>query len=182
MSANSPASLGPVSASPQYAVEGLLCLAGVTDADTVYDLGCNDGRVVIAAAIACGARGVGVEVEPGLAEKAYHNVVAAGVSSRVQIIQGDLMQADLREATVVFIYLLPKGLTQLSSKLEAELPAGARIVTYMFRIPGWAQHLKQVQGTSSGLAGKPDVSNVSRLYLYQLPGKACVPAGGTAGP
>src|SRR6476469_3743369 len=85
--------------------EAMLKLAGVTAADTVYDLGSGDGRIVIAAAKKFGARGVGVELDADLVKTARKNAEAAGVADRVTFLQQDLFKTDLSDATVVTLYL-----------------------------------------------------------------------------
>src|SRR5215510_10673135 len=85
--------------------DAMLKLAGVTAADTVYDLGSGDGRIVIAAAKKYGARGVGVEIDAKLVATARKNAESAGVSDRVRFRQEDLFKTDLSDATVVTMYL-----------------------------------------------------------------------------
>src|SRR5438477_10696116 len=85
--------------------EAMLKLANVTAADTVYDLGSGDGRIVIAAAKKFGARGVGVELDAELVKTARKNAQAAGVADRVTFLQQDLFKSDLTDATVVTLYL-----------------------------------------------------------------------------
>src|SRR5437763_11727634 len=86
--------------------EAMLKLAKTTSSDVVYDLGSGDGRIVIAAARKYGARGVGIEIDPALVKKANDNAAAAGVANRVRFVTQDLFTADLRDATVVTLYLL----------------------------------------------------------------------------
>src|SRR3954467_4919400 len=89
------------------AVDAMLKLAKVTDKDVVYDLGCGDGRIPIAAAQQFGARGVGIDIDPKRIAEANENAKAAGVTGKVQFMTGDLFDADIHEATVVTLYLLP---------------------------------------------------------------------------
>ena len=86
--------------SPDSVVEQMLRLAGVGAGDVVYDLGCGDGRIVIAAA-RLGAKGVGIDIDPQRIAEANANANAAGVSERVQFLQEDLFSADISKATEI---------------------------------------------------------------------------------
>jgi SAM-dependent methyltransferase len=127
----------PFVESPQPIVDKMLELAEVTDDDVVYDLGSGDGRIPIAAARDYGARGVGIEIKPRLVEKARKNATKAGVSDRVTFRQGDLFEADISEATVVTLYLLPSVNAKLRPKLFRELSAGTRVVSHDFDMNEW---------------------------------------------
>lgn len=123
---------------PQAAVEAMLDLAKVKPGDVVYDLGSGDGRIVITAAKKYGARGVGIEIDPALVKKARDNAAAAGVSNRVRFVAQDLFTSDIREATVVTLYLLQSLNERLRPKLIRELKPGTRIVSHMFNMgPEW---------------------------------------------
>ena len=97
----------PYVPSPEPVVEGMLKLAGVKSTDTVVDLGCGDGRIVIAAAKAYGAHGIGVDINPERIAEARANAKKAGVENLVRFEENDLFEADIRPATVVTLYLLP---------------------------------------------------------------------------
>ena len=123
---------------PQAVVDAMLNGAGVTASDIVYDLGSGDGRIVITAAKKYGARGVGVEIDPALVTKAIENATAAGVSDRVRFLTQNLFTADVREATVVTLYLLQSINERLRPKLVRELKPGARVVSHVFNMgPEW---------------------------------------------
>lgn len=122
---------------PPAVVDAMLKVADVKPTDVVYDLGSGDGRIVIAAAQQRGARGVGVDIDPLRVEEATENARKAGVSDRVQFRQQDLFQTDLREATVVTLYLLPELNLQLRPKLLRELKPGSRIVSHAFSMGDW---------------------------------------------
>ena len=119
-------------ATPQNVVEAMLTLAHVTPADVVFDLGSGDGRIPITAATKFGARGVGIEIDPGLVRLARDSAARAGVSDRVTFVEGDLFQADISSATVVAVFLLPSMNIRLIPKFERELRPGARIVSHHF--------------------------------------------------
>jgi precorrin-6B methylase 2 len=122
---------------PQEVVEAMLKVAKVTKDDTVYDLGCGDGRIVVTAAKEYGAHGVGVDIDPQRIQEANANVQAAGVADKVKIIEGDLFEVDLRPATVVTLYLLPSLNLKLQPKLFKELKPGTRIVSHAFDMGDW---------------------------------------------
>jgi tRNA G37 N-methylase Trm5 len=135
---------GPFVPTPLEVVERMLELAGVRPDDVLFDLGAGDGRVVIEAARQRGARGVGVELDPVLVERARAAAVVAEVSDRVRFVEGDVLHADVREATVVMVYLLPALLAQLGPKLRADLRPGTRIVSHDFGFENWP-HERLVQ-------------------------------------
>ena len=122
----------PFVVTPNDTVSAMLDLAGVKADDVVYDLGCGDGRIVIAAAKLRGARGVGVEIDDKLVETARVDVQRAGLQDRVRIEQGDLFEMDFHDATVVMLYLSESINQRLWPKFVRELKPGARIVSHKF--------------------------------------------------
>jgi SAM-dependent methyltransferase len=118
------------------AVKAMLKLAGVKHSDLIYDLGCGDGRIVIAAAKNFGARGVGIDIDPVRIREAKENARLAGVENRVEFREQDLFQADFREATIVTLFLLPALNKRLRPQLETLKP-GTRIVSNTFEIGDW---------------------------------------------
>ena len=123
---------------PQTVVDAMLDLAGVKSGDVVYDLGSGDGRIVITAAKKYGARGVGVEIDPALVNRATENAATAGVSDRVAFVTQDFFRADISEATVVTLYLLQSINERLRPKLIRELKPGTRVVSHVFNMgPEW---------------------------------------------
>jgi SAM-dependent methyltransferase len=126
----------PYITTPEPVVSAMLDLARVGRDDVVYDLGCGDGRIVIAAARERGARGVGVEIDLELVDRARVAARQAGVAERVRIERGDLFALDVREATVVMLYLGENLNTRLWPKLARELKPGARVVSHRFIIRG----------------------------------------------
>jgi cyclopropane fatty-acyl-phospholipid synthase-like methyltransferase len=120
--------------SPDSVVEAMLKLARVTSADVVYDLGSGDGRIPITAAKQYGARGVGIEIDSIRIREANDNLKKAGLGDRVRFVQQDLFEADIREATVVTLFLLTRLNQQLMPKLKRELRPGTRVVSHQFRM------------------------------------------------
>ena len=120
----------------ETAVKAMLRLARVRSSDVVYDLGCGDGRIVIAAAKNYGARGVGIDIDPARIREAKENARRAGVENRVEFREQDLFRADFGEATVVTLFLLPAVNKRLRPQLEALKP-GTRIISNTFEIGDW---------------------------------------------
>ncbi len=120
---------------PQAAVERMVDLAEIQPGDKVYDLGCGDGRIVVAAARRHGVKAVGVDIDPAQVAKSRENAQRAGVEDLVTIVEGDIYQTDFRDADVVFLYLQPDLLRGLIPQLRQMKP-GARIVTFDFGIDG----------------------------------------------
>jgi cyclopropane fatty-acyl-phospholipid synthase-like methyltransferase len=134
---------------PQPVVESMLDMARVTRDDVVYDLGSGDGRIVITAAKKYGARGVGVELDPALVRKASEAAAAQGVADRVRFITQNLYEADVREATVVTLYLLQSINERLRPKLVRQLKPGARVVSHVFNMgPEWPPEQTRMIGAS----------------------------------
>lgn len=123
--------LAPFVPTPPEVVERMLDLAGVTSSDVVYDLGCGDGRIAIAAARR-GARAVGFDIEAHWVGESQKHAVAAGVSELASFELQDALTADLSPATVVMLYLVEWSTRMLDEKLAAELRPGARIVSHSF--------------------------------------------------
>jgi len=122
---------------PYPVVDAMLRLAGVRAGDRLIDLGAGDGRIVIAAARDYGVRALGIELDPRKAAEARANVQRAGLAHLVEIRQADAFDADLREASVVTLFLFPEINARLAPKLRTELPAGARIVSHRFGLGDW---------------------------------------------
>lgn len=129
--------LAPYVATPPDVVERMLTLAKVGPGDVVYDLGCGDGRIVIAAAQRFGARGVGVDIDPALVRLAEANARAAGVADRTAFRVEDALETDVTEATVVTLYLLAASNVRLRPLLTRQLKPGARIVAHNYAMGAW---------------------------------------------
>ncbi|MEK7404014.1 MAG: class I SAM-dependent methyltransferase [Acidobacteriota bacterium] len=158
----------PYVPTPPEVVEAMLKLAGVKKGDTVYDLGCGDGRIVIMAAQKFHARGAGVDINPVRIKEAEENARQAGVSGQVRFIEKNLFDADIHDATVVTLYLLSDVNLRLRPKLLRELKVGTRIVSHSFSMGEW----------------KPDKEievNGRSVYLWIVTEKAKAKFGGQAG-
>ena len=119
-------------------VAEMLAVANVGKDDVLYDLGSGDGRIVITAALKFGTRGVGVDIDPERVKEANENAAKAGVSDRVRFVQQDLFQTDIREATVVTLYLLPAVNMRLRPTLLKDLKPGTRVVSHNYDMGDWA--------------------------------------------
>jgi SAM-dependent methyltransferase len=127
----------PFVATPPEVVDEMLRVAHVGRGDVVYDPGCGDGGMVIAAARAQGVRGVGVDIDPALVAEAERAAAVTGVVGLVTFRRADVLEVDLREATVVTLYLGDKMNLLLRAKLLHELRPGARIVSHNFGMGDW---------------------------------------------
>jgi SAM-dependent methyltransferase len=131
---------------PRHVVETMLDLAQVTPADVVYDLGCGDGRIVIAA-VQLGARGVCVDIDPERIRESRENARNAGVVERITLLQENLFGTDLGGATVVTLFLSPSVNVKLRPKLLGETRPGTRIVSYVHDMGEWKpRETRRVQG------------------------------------
>jgi len=122
----------PYVPTPQEVVDKMLDVAAVKAGDVVYDLGCGDGRIVVTAARDRGARGVGIDLNPQRIAEATANAQSAGVADKVKFRVGDLYKADVSQATVVTLYLLPEVNRKLRPQLWKQLKVGTRVVSHAF--------------------------------------------------
>jgi SAM-dependent methyltransferase len=151
---------------PEAVVDRMLDLARVGKNDVVYDLGCGDGRIVVAAAKRGARKVVGVDIDPERVAEARAAVHAAGVGDRATIVEGDLFEQDLSDASVVTLYLLPELNLRLRPTLRALRP-GTRIVSHDFDMGDW----------------KPDRSEVvdgKTVFLWTVRGEETGTASGAA--
>src|SRR6202167_4003412 len=151
--------LAPVYPTPQTIVDQMLYIAGVRPGEMVYDLGCGDGRIVIAAAQKFRARAVGIEIRREIYERTLARVASMGLSDQVRIVHGNALKYDLSAADVVTLYLLTSSNERLKPILLKDLKPSARVVSHDFEIRGWrpAAVNKMVVG------GRPHM-----IYLYRI--------------
>ncbi len=158
----------PYVPTPTSIADRLLTLANIGPKDYVIDLGSGDGRLVITAVAKYQARGgMGVEIDPELAKQATDNAQKAGVGDRVKFVAGDLFNADIEQATVVTLYLLPSMLGDVEKKLAKELKPGARVVSHDYPLPSW----NPVDVVTFDTEEKMAISGTTRtvLLLYRVP-------------
>ena len=160
---------GPYVPTPWVIVDEMLKLADIRADDVVYDLGSGDGRLVITAAKRFKARGVGIELQPELIELANASAKKEDVADRVKFVQGDLFETDIREATVVMLYLLPQFVTRLVPRFLSELRPGTRIVSHDYPLVPWPPD----KDVSMDVPEKEFISGTSwtRLYYYVVPAR-----------
>ena len=152
--------LAPFVPTPSDVVDRMLLLAAISDTDVVYDLGCGDGRVVIAAAKNYGARGVGIDIEPHWVEQSRANAQAAGVSALAQFEHQDALSVDLASATVITLYLVDWSMQLLAPLLLDHAPPGARVVSHNYAFAGWKPAHKEAFTDAQG--------NPHTLYLWRV--------------
>ena len=130
-------SLAPFVPSPQNIVEKMLEAAQLKPGETVFDLGCGDGRVLVTAARQFRAKAVGVELSPKIAQMARDIIKQQKLDGDASVIEGNLLDVDLSKADVVTLYLLTESNSRLRPNLEKYLKPGARVVSHDFEIKGW---------------------------------------------
>jgi SAM-dependent methyltransferase len=132
---------------PQHIVAEMLELAQVGATDVVFDLGCGDGRIVIAAAKERGARGVCVDIDPRRIRESRANAERSGVAERIVFLDQDLLETDLGDATVVTLFLSPEMNLKVRPKLWRELKPGTRVVSYVHGMGDWTpREARTVEG------------------------------------
>lgn len=152
-------SLAPYVRTMPVVVDAMLKLAEVTPKDVVFDLGCGDGRIVLAAAEQYGARGVGIDIDRDCIQAARDRAKASGLDRLVTFKQQDLMIADISAATIVTLYLLPDSNLKLKEKLRSQLSPGTRILSHSFHMGDW-------QPDATGKAA--DAINTYPIYLWRI--------------
>lgn len=149
--------VAPYHATPEAVVRRMLQLAKVNNTDMVYDIGCGDARLLIAAA-KLGAKGVGFELHKGLAREARQQVDRAGVGHLVQIFQQDAIRASVSNASVITLYLSDSGNTHVLNALKHQIQQTARVVSFAFPVKGCIpQKVDKVHGIN--------------IYLYRNVGQ-----------
>jgi SAM-dependent methyltransferase len=159
----------PYVPTPTEVVEAMLNLGQVHAGDVLYDLGCGDGRIVVMAVQKFGAQtGTGIDINPQRIKEALENARQAGVSDKARFIEKNLFDADIHDATVVTLYLLPDVNLRLRPKLLHDLKVGTRIVSHQFDMGDWQPDKKVEIGWRT-------------IYLWTVTEKAKKDYGGPAG-
>lgn len=161
---------GPYVPTPQRVVNAMLGIAGVSERDFVIDLGSGDGRIVMTAAQQYGARGKGYDIDGELVDRSNASARTLKLDQRVRFEQRDVLQADVREATVVTLYLLPDMMRALRAKLLRELRPGTRIVSHDFDFGDWKPDVT----VNLDLDEKYDLTGSwsSTIHLWTVPARA----------
>ncbi len=145
----SPDNLAPFVPTPEPVVDKMLTAADLKPGETLYDLGCGDGRILFEAAQKFGAHAVGVELSPQLVQTVNEKVRRLGLQDEIKVFEGNLLNVNLRTADVVTLYLLRLSNEKLKPNLKKQLRPGARVVSHDYEIMGW----------------KPD--RIERVMVYQ---------------
>ena len=140
----------PFVPTPSEVVDEMLRLADVKSGDVLYDLGCGDGRIVIAAAKRYGVKAIGIDIDPVRIRESNENAAQAGLTGKVRFLQEDLFKADFKDATVITMYLLTSVNLRLRPKLLAELRPGTRLVSHSFEMGDWRPDKTSAVSTSFG--------------------------------
>jgi predicted RNA methylase len=131
-------SVAPYVPTPMNIVKTMLELAEAGPGDTVYDLGCGDGRILMMAVEEFSVdKAVGYELNRNLVNTALNNVALKNLNKKIEIVTGDFMGVDLRSATIITLYLTTTGNVKLRPKFEHELRRGTRVISHDFPIVGW---------------------------------------------
>lgn len=162
----------PFVPTPPEVVDEMLRLVGLKSGDVLYDLGCGDGRIVIAAAQRHGIKALGIDIDPVRIGESNENAAKAGLAGKVRFIQQDLFEADFRDATVVTMYLLTSVNLRLRPKLLAELKPGTRLVSHSFDMGDWRPDKSTLVETSYGDERNVHFwivpANVSGRWVWEL--------------
>jgi len=145
---------------PHEVVEIMLRLADVKKDDVVYDLGCGDGRIVVAAAKKAGCKAAGFDIDPDRVKESIENVKKNKLEHLVTIEEKDIFTLDLSKATVVTLYLLPSLNVKLIPQLEKMKP-GCRIVSHAFDMKGVKPDVEAIVHCKDGKQRK--------VYLWTTP-------------
>lgn len=152
--------LAPYVVSPPSVVDRMLEAAAPKSGETLYDLGCGDGRILIAAVQKFRVKAVGVELSPTLAKMARENLEKNKVQDLASVIQDDAMNVDLHGADIVTLYLTTEFNSELRPNLEKYLRAGTRVVSLDYPVPGWKPQRKETA----------DIYNHKHaIYIYTMP-------------
>jgi precorrin-6B methylase 2 len=153
---------------PERVIRRMLQIADTTSEDVVIDLGSGDGRIPIYAAKHFGARAIGVELEENLVRLSREKAAAQGVAGRVTLLQGDLFEADLSQASVIALYISPGVMTRLKPRL-LDLKPGTRVVSHHFTLDDWeSDETIRVEGRSAHLWVVPAMAQGE--WSLRLPG------------
>jgi uncharacterized protein (TIGR03000 family) len=124
---------------PVDVAEAMVDLAEVGPADIVYEPGCGDARITIAAIRRGARRGICVDIDAERARESQANVAAAGLADRIDVREGDALDIkDLSDVSVVFLYMGDHFNMLIRPVLWRELKVGARIVSHRFTMGDWA--------------------------------------------
>jgi SAM-dependent methyltransferase len=150
----------PFVPTPPEVVDRMLEMAQVKSGDVIYDLGSGDGRIVIQAAKRYGVKGVGIEIDAQLVQRAKNNAFKEKVEHLVEFRLQDALTVDISPATVVTLYMLPEFNAKLRPIFEKQLKPGSRVVSHDFEIQGWVpDKVERIKG---------DVFHEHTVLLFEI--------------
>ena len=152
--------LAPFVPTPELVVVKMLEAAELKPGETLYDLGCGDGRILFVAVQKFGANAVGVELSSKLVKDTTERALRLGLQRQVKVIEGNLLQVDLQAADVVTLYLMRLSNERLKPNLRKHLKPGARVVSHDYPIPGWKP--QRVENVSV-------LQRMHTIYVYRMP-------------
>ncbi|MDO8657903.1 MAG: hypothetical protein Q7K55_04135 [Candidatus Levybacteria bacterium] len=153
-------------------------LANVTGEDIVYDLGSGDGTSLIVAAKEYGARGMGIEIDPLRSFISKVLIRYYGLSKKIKVYRKNFFDVNISDASIIFLYLVPKALNRLKPKLLKELKPGTKIITVTYPIPGGLtgkeenKHLESLGVKKSLVLYNPLKKDERKIFLYIVPKKS----------
>jgi precorrin-6B methylase 2 len=140
---SNPDTLGPDMPTPPQVIERMLDDAHLRSNETLIDLGCGEGRILIMAAQKYKAHAVGIELSRDIADKTTARIKAMGLEQLVSIVHGNALHYDLSAADVVTLYFLTSSNDRLKPALEKYLRPTARVVSHDYEIRGWKPTMKE---------------------------------------
>jgi ubiquinone/menaquinone biosynthesis C-methylase UbiE len=144
---------------PEEVARSMMQVARLQRGEIFYDLGSGDGALLIMAAKEFGARAVGVEIQKKMVAYSVRRIRSLGLESVIKVVRGDFFEADIIDADVLALYMIPEALRRLRSKLERELKRGARVVVYKYPVEGWKP--KEIHDAVSE-------REEAKIFLYEL--------------
>ncbi|MBL8242499.1 MAG: class I SAM-dependent methyltransferase [Bryobacterales bacterium] len=154
--------MAPYVPSPQEIIDRMLEVANAKQGDTVIDLGCGDGRILITAVQKFRAKAIGIEIDPKIASQASDTILKLGLQNKAKVVHADVFDADLSQADVVTLYLTTSFNEKLRPKFEKSLRPGTRVVSHDYGIRGW----NPVEVEEVFVHGRRH-----RIFLYVVEGK-----------
>lgn len=152
----------PYVPTPQVVVDEMLKMAEVKANDFVIDLGSGDGRIIITAAKALKARGLGVDIDTKLVDLSNKNAKSAGVSDRAEFAERDMFKTDISKASVLTLYVLPEFMQKLRSKVQKELKPGSRVVAHDYHMGDWYPD----RMTTLTVPEKMEANGTDKAHIY----------------
>jgi len=154
--------MAPYVPSPQEIIDRMLEVAQARQGDTVIDVGCGDGRILITAVQKFRAKAIGIEIDSKIAAQASDTILKLGLQNKARVVRADVFDADLSQADVVTLYLTTSFNEKLRPKFEKSLKPGTRVVSHDYGIRGW----NPVEVEEVFVHGRRH-----RIFLYIVDGK-----------